>query len=71
MHEFLSYVLSLICEAVLCLELVCAELGQAHYILFFIFYYLCQPTSEDIKQHLKKNAPYDEPVWPSDKALGW
>ena len=26
-----SYVLSLICEAVLCLELVFAELGQAHY----------------------------------------
>ena len=31
MHVFLSYVLSLICEAVLCLELVFAELGQAHY----------------------------------------
>ena len=31
MHVFLSYVLSLICEAVLCLELVLAELGQAHY----------------------------------------
>ena len=30
MHVFLSYVLSLICEAVLCLELVFAELGQAH-----------------------------------------
>jgi len=26
MHVFLSYVLSLICEAVLCLELVFAEL---------------------------------------------
>ena len=31
MHVFLSYVLSLICETVLCLELVFAELGQAHY----------------------------------------
>ena len=31
MHVFLSYVLSLICEAVLCLELVFAELGQVHY----------------------------------------
>ena len=31
MHVVLSYVLSLICEAVLCLELVFAELGQAHY----------------------------------------
>ena len=31
LHLFLSYVLSLICEAVLCLELVFAELGQAHY----------------------------------------
>ena len=31
MYVFLSYVLSLICEAVLCLELVFAELGQAHY----------------------------------------
>ena len=31
MHVFLSYVLSLICEAVLCLELVFAELGQAYY----------------------------------------
>ena len=30
MHVFLGYVLSLICEAVLCLELVFAELGQAH-----------------------------------------
>ena len=30
MHEFLSYVLSLICEAILCLELIFAELGQAH-----------------------------------------
>ena len=28
---FLSYVFSLICEAVLCLELVFAEQGQAHY----------------------------------------
>ena len=31
MHVFLSYVLSLICEAVLCLELIFAELGQAYY----------------------------------------
>ena len=31
LHVFLSYVLSLICEAVLCLELVSADLGQAHY----------------------------------------
>ena len=31
MFVFFSYVLSLICEAVLCLELVLAELGQAHY----------------------------------------
>ena len=31
MHVFLSYALSLICEAVLCLELVFAELGQAYY----------------------------------------
>ena len=31
MHVYLSYVLSLICEAVLCLELVFVELGQAHY----------------------------------------
>ena len=31
MHVFLSYVQSLIYEAVLCLELVFAELGQAHY----------------------------------------
>ena len=31
MHVFLSYVLSLMCEAVLCLELVFAEQGQAHY----------------------------------------
>ena len=31
MHVFLSYALSLICEAVLCLELIFAELGQAHY----------------------------------------
>ena len=31
MHVFLSYVLNLICEAVLCLELVFAELGQAYY----------------------------------------
>ena len=31
LHVFLSYVLSLLCEAVLCLELVFAELGQAHY----------------------------------------
>ena len=30
LHVFLSYVLSLMCEAVLCLELVFAELGQAH-----------------------------------------
>jgi len=30
LHVFLSYVLSLICEAVLCLELVFAELGQAY-----------------------------------------
>ena len=28
---FLSYVLSLICEAVLCLELIFAELGQVYY----------------------------------------
>ena len=34
LHVFLSYVLSLICEAVLCLELVFAELGQAHYKYF-------------------------------------
>ena len=38
MHVFLSYVLSLICEAVLCLELVFAELGQAHYNLFIFNY---------------------------------
>ena len=31
LHVFLSDVLSLICDAVLCLELVFAELGQAHY----------------------------------------
>ena len=31
MYIFLSYVLSLICEPVLCLELVFADLGQAHY----------------------------------------
>ena len=31
MHVFLSYVLSVICEAVLCLELDFAELGHAHY----------------------------------------
>ena len=31
LNVFLSYVLSLICEAVLCLELVFADLGQAHY----------------------------------------
>ena len=31
MHVYLSYVLSLICETVLCLELVFVELGQAHY----------------------------------------
>ena len=31
MHVFLGYVLSLTCEAVLCLELVFAELGHAHY----------------------------------------
>ena len=31
MHVFLSYALSLICETVLCLELVFVELGQAHY----------------------------------------
>ena len=31
MHVFLSYVLGLICETVLCLELVFEELGQAHY----------------------------------------
>ena len=31
MHVFLGYVLSLMCEAVLCLEVVFAELGQAHY----------------------------------------
>ena len=31
MYVLLNYVLSLICEAVLCLELVFAELGQAHY----------------------------------------
>ena len=31
MHVFHSNVLSLTCEAVLCLELVFAELGQAHY----------------------------------------
>ena len=31
LHVFLSYVLSLIREAVLCSELVFAELGQAHY----------------------------------------
>ena len=40
MRVFLGCVLSLICEAVLCLELVFAELGQAHYesnvLLFFI-----------------------------------
>ena len=30
MHVFPSYVLSLICEAVLCLEIDFAELGQAH-----------------------------------------
>ena len=36
LHVFLSYVLSLICEAVLCLELVFAELGQAHYNFFII-----------------------------------
>ena len=35
LHVFLSYVLSLICEAVLCLALVFAELGQAHYKYFF------------------------------------
>ena len=31
MHVLPSYVMSLICEAVLCLELVFVELGQAHY----------------------------------------
>ena len=31
MHVFLSYVLSLICEAVWCLEFIFVELGQAHY----------------------------------------
>ena len=31
MYVFLSYVLCLICEAVLCLEFVFAELGQARY----------------------------------------
>ena len=31
MHVFLSYVFSLVCEAVLCLELVFAELGHGHY----------------------------------------
>ena len=31
MHAFVSYVLSLISEAVLCLEFIFVELGQAHY----------------------------------------
>ena len=31
MQVFLSYVLSLICESVLCLELVFIELGQVDY----------------------------------------
>ena len=31
MHVFLSYVLNLMCKAVLCLELVFVELGQTHY----------------------------------------
>ena len=31
MHVFLSFVLSLICEGVLCLELIFIELGQADY----------------------------------------
>ena len=37
MHVFLSYVLSLICEAVLCLELIFVELGQAHYKKKYIY----------------------------------
>ena len=31
MHVFLSYALSLICEAILCLEFVFAELEREHY----------------------------------------
>ena len=52
LHVFLSYVLSLICEAVLCLELVFAELGQAHYNFILFYYYgdgrgLCAVIGED------------------------
>ena len=33
---------------------------------------ICQPTSEDIKQHyLPTYLLQGEPVWPSGKALGW
>ena len=49
LHVFLSCVLSLICEAVLCLELVFAELGQAHYkfnFLLFIIMFIMLPCSQ-------------------------
>ena len=47
LHVFLSYVWSLICEAVLCLELVFAELGQAHYnfLLLLLLLLLLEPRT--------------------------
>ena len=29
---------------------------------------ICQPTSEDIKQHIRTSLSSSEPVWPSGKA---
>ena len=85
LHVFLSYVLSLICEAVLCLELVFAELGQARYksnVLLLLWLYgvhrSCADTaavscgkwdSTDI--HSIKIEITKGQVWPSAKALGW
>ena len=52
MHVFLSYVLSLICEAVLYLELIFVELGQAHYkkkkIIFIIMEFACRCCFESL-----------------------
>ena len=72
MHVFLSYVLSLICEAVLCLELVFAELGQAHYKYNLLLLLLLPLTiiilnqSITIIMQIKDNSKVKSEAWNLD-----
>ena len=51
MHLFLSHVLSPICEAVLCLELIFAELWQTHYISNLLLLFVASTGRGEILRH--------------------